>query len=86
MVKENARVLPFQNKSHPARGAYSEVNPEAIEEMNIIFAIREIAVQKSFEPCAIESTDPEPIRQFLVRFGSNGLRREWSCNKRPDQY
>jgi hypothetical protein len=50
--------LPFQNKPHPARGPHGEVNPKAIEEVNIIFAAREIAAQKTFEPCAKQSTEP----------------------------
>ena len=53
--------------------------------MNIICTMGEIAVQKTLEPCAIEATDLEPIRQFFVRLGSNGLRREWKAKAKEKQ-
>jgi hypothetical protein len=34
-----------------------EINPKAIQEVNIIFTMGEIAAQKAFEPCTIQPTD-----------------------------
>jgi hypothetical protein len=77
--------LPLENEPHPASGAHGEVNSEAIEKVNVSVIIPEISVQKTFEPCSVQSPNLQPIRQLLICFGSQGLCKERSCNERPNQ-